>query len=409
MKLGYFAMSTKNMNVLMIGWEYPPHNSGGLGVACQGLTEALAGQKTNVYFTLPYHHDSNLKHLQVIDCSDALGGTAVTQPPFSGYGQMRETENPKQDLINSQMERQVEIYAQEIKTKTQSLMKSIDVIHAHDWMSFPAAQQLKIATNKPVIAHIHSTEFDRIPHGTGSHFIHYTEAEGLAMADKIIAVSNYTKHVLIQKYNVPAKKISVIHNGLSGVSRVSSHKSRTFAPERPVIVFMGRLTMQKGAEYFLKLAEQVTQSMPEALFVVAGDGDMYHQLLFKSAEKHLSASVLFSGFLRDRQKEELLNRADVFIMPSISEPFGLVAVEAAQRRIPVIVSKQTGITEVLRSALQVDFWDVDKMTDLVIELCQNKSAHALQVKSQLKDISGLTWQKAAFKVRDLYHRAFVGR
>lgn len=402
-------------SVLMIGWEYPPHNSGGLGVACEGLTQALADHNTQVYFTLPYQHTAALDHMQLVSCVDPSWSTANGGPPFSVYAPQLPTRYRQIDadelhaLPQSELEQRVEMYAQVVAEQTKAVQSEVGLIHAHDWMSFPAAAQLKAATGKPVIAHVHSTEHDRIPNGLGSSYILQTEAAGMAMADKIIAVSYYTKKLLVEKYGIDPAKIEVVHNGVSPVSPSLPSARAEFAPGQPVIVFMGRLTQQKGGEFFVKLATQVLRERPDALFVIAGHGDLYHELLFRAAYDKLSAAVLFSGFLRDAQRDKLLNRADIFVMPSLSEPFGLVALEAAQRHTPVIVSKQAGVSEVLPSAISVDFWDVDKMTRTILELLSNKGYAERVTTSQLREVADVTWDRAADKVKHIYRQAFLGR
>ncbi len=411
----------QSTKVFMIGWEYPPHNSGGLGVACDGLTRALAAENTQIFFTLPYAHAGGVKHLSLLGCYDpdwSENGKSITSPPFGAYqtnaqgltdSQILEltptlSSNELRALPLSELDARVNDYAKLVATEEKKLDKKIDVIHAHDWMSFPAAMKIRQQSSKPIIAHVHSTEFDRVPHGQGSPFIHQVEYEGLLAATHIIAVSAFTKQLLVNQYAVNPNKITVVHNGIDPLQPDKENVS--FAQNRPVIVFMGRLTMQKGGEYFLQLAQRLLDQIPNALFVVAGNGDMYHQLLFKTAYDRLSAHVLFSGFVRDRQRELLLDRADVFVMPSLSEPFGLVALEAAQRHTPVVVSKQSGVAEVLPSAVQIDFWDVDRMVQEIAQLILNPDTARERVKNQLADISDVTWSTAAGKVRNIYQQLF---
>jgi glycogen synthase len=398
--------------VLMIGWEYPPHNSGGLGVACQGLTEALADANTQIYFTLPYQHPLAASHMDLITCAVEGENTTFTGAPFSVYSPLRPILKKSRIAVDelttlpqSELEHRVSSYAQEVASQAKKLRKDFEVIHAHDWMSLPAAFQAQAKTGKPVVAHVHSTEYDRIPSGLGSPYIMETEAMGLKKADRVIAVSYYTKHVLVSKYGLDPDKIDVVHNGIQPWTQ---KPKRDFAVDQPVVVFMGRLTQQKGAEFFLDVARQVKQQVPDALFIVAGNGDQYYDLLFKTAYDEMSASVLFSGFVRDKQRERLLDRADVFLMPSLSEPFGLVALEAAQRHTPVIISKNSGVAEVLPSAIAIDFWDVDQMSRQLVQLLQSTNRRQKQVTAQLSDVKKITWQNAAQQVKDSYRRAFTG-
>lgn len=413
-----------NQNVFMIGWEYPPHNSGGLGVACKGLTEALAEDNTTIQFALPYHFGEKLDHMKIMSCVDPawekrLQGK-VLYPPFSSYsteGVVRTYVTSSDSLSpeklrllpNSELEQRVQEYARVVGSRARQVGKKHDVIHAHDWMSFPAAQTLKQKTGKPFVAHVHSTEYDRAGLNQGNHFISHIEHEGMVQADRVIAVSYYTKSLLVNKYNIDAEKIDVVHNGALPPETLPDPGKHHFARKRPVIVFMGRLTLHKGVQYFIKLAQTVLAKIPEALFVVAGSGDMYHELLFTSASEQLSASVLFSGFVRSTQRDKLLDRADVFVMPSISEPFGLVAVEAAQRHTPVIISKNAGVSEVMKGAIALDFWDVDKMAESIELLVTNPEHAQSVVHNQLNDLSEITWGNAAKKVKDSYLKALLGK
>lgn len=414
-------------NILMIGWEYPPHNSGGLGVACQGLTQALANQNTHIYFTLPYHLDQQIPHMDVLACthpswvsSRGGGDHAINQPPFFAYASAEDilyrpllSDRPLDAVLlaalpQSALEHKVDQYADVVSDQA-AQQSQFNLVHAHDWMSFPAAAQVKQQTGKPFIAHIHSTEFDRIPNGGGSDYIKKTEYEGMMQADKVIAVSYYTKKILVDKYNIPAAKIEVIHNGMPSAYSMPDPGRHHFAENRPVVVFMGRLTGQKGPHQFLQLAEQLIKKRPNVLCVIAGDGDMYQELLLRTASAGLSSSVLFSGFVRDRQREKLLDRADVFVMPSLSEPFGLVALEAATRHTPVIVSKTAGASEVMPSVLTADFWDVDQMVTMIDHLLEDEQHHQQVTKQQLTELKEVTWQRAAERVRQVYRQAFIGK
>lgn len=409
-----------NPRVFMIGWEYPPHNSGGLGVACEGMTHALADQQTQLYFTLPYQLIGGVSHMQVLTCTDpswSADGQLYT-PPFLSYSAQQPVpmvapstavnSDELRALPQSELERKVDQYAHQVAQTGSQMKRGFDIIHAHDWMSFPAALALANRTRKPFIAHVHSTEFDRVPHGLGSSFITHTEAQGMQRADRVVAVSFYTKRLLVDRYGIDPEKIEVVHNGIAPALPAPNPGKHHFASKRPVIVFMGRLTMQKGAEYFLKLARSTLRAIPEALFVVAGNGDMYHQLLFQSAYDQLSASVLFSGFLREGQKDMLLDRADVFVMPSVSEPFGLVALEAAQRHTPVIISKNAGVSEVLKGSISRDFWDIDGMTREIVRLLTDAPYAQTVRDAQLSDVAATTWEASAQSLRGVYRKVMHG-
>lgn len=407
----------------MIGWEYPPHNSGGLGVACDGLTQSLAKSGTQIQFTLPYNFKSKVDHMTVLDCVDPSWldehGVLLENPPFLAYDQAipQSAPNLKTDmgmdilrtLPQSELERKVYQYADRVTTEGTNQSPKYDVIHAHDWMAYPAGMKLKQKTGKPLITHVHSTEYDRSALHKGSDFITKTEYEGMVMADVVVAVSHYTKRLLVERYRIPASKIAVVHNGITPLVYPPDPGTHHFASERPVIVYMGRLTIQKGVQYFIHLAKTVLERNPEALFVVAGSGDMYHELLFTTAREQLSASVLFSGFVRGAQQEKLLDRADVFVMPSISEPFGLVALEAAQRHTPVVVSKNAGVSEVLPGSIAVDFWDIEKMGAVISHLINDRDHHKQTTHKQLSDLDSATWDNAARRMRAVYRSAVLGK
>lgn len=397
--------------VLMLGWEYPPHNSGGLGVACEGLTKALADNQTEIFFTLPFQLPGDIDHMHVLSCYSKLMTFPFDKnaPPFSAYLTSPRPGNNKIDfdpkdvktMSYSELEYRVNAYADSILDAIKQEHVGGDIIHAHDWMTYPAAQQLKQQMNKPFVAHVHSTEYDRVPTGNGNEFITHTEQIGFQEADRIIAVSEFTKEVLIEKYGIDGDKIDVVHNGIDEAPKIQTIQ---FAQGRPVIVFMGRLTMQKGAEYFLQLAKKVLARIPNALFVVAGHGDQYSMLLLENAKQQLSSSVVFAGFLRGQQKDFLLDRADIFVMPSISEPFGLVALEAVQRETPVIISKTSGVREVLPGAISVDFWDIDLMAKSIEQLLSDPSYYERIVDQQLASLGEITWKKSAEKVKAVYQR-----
>lgn len=388
-------------------------------MACQGLTEALVEQQQRLYFTLPYNLSQTVNHMDVLDCSHPDWRSPKNQPPFFAYDALAHSGPKKRGLTDhldqpehsldlnqlhllpqSELERQVMQYHDQVVEKSRN--KNFSLIHAHDWMAFPAGMALKARTKKPLVVHVHSTEFDRSPHG-GSRYIMKTEQEGMRRADVIVAVSAYTKHLLVEKYGIDPAKIQVVHNGINPIAD-SDPGRHHFASSRPMVVFMGRLTGQKGPEHFLQLARSVLEKLPETLFVIAGHGDLYQELLFSGAGKSLSGKVLFSGFVRDRQRDKLLDRADIFVMPSLSEPFGLVAVEAAQRSTPVIISKSSGVSEVLPHSLQADFWDIELMTKQIVELLTNSKLSQSVIAEQHQDLQPVTWRSAAQKIREIYSR-----
>ena len=409
-------MAEPYQKVLMVGWEYPPHNSGGLGVACQGMTQALSDLNTQIYFTLPYQHRQPLSHMQVLSCSDASwSDVAPDKPPFQAYSStvdLIQTAKTKlsshqlRALPQSDMEQKVEQYAQQVNEQTEGL-DEFELVHAHDWMSFPAGVKLKHKTGKPFIAHVHSTEQDRTPNGYGSPYVEKTEKKAFDTADRVVTVSYYTKRLLTNYYQVDENKIDVVHNGITPLPYQPRPGRSYFARKRPVVAFMGRLTNQKGAHFFINVGKKVMERIPNVLFVLAGSGHLYHELLLHTAGQQLTAKVLFSGFVRGKQKRRLLERSDVFVMPSLSEPFGLVAMEAAQHHTPVIVSKNTGVAEVMPSALKIDFWDEDKMAQQIVTLLKDRGFSDEIAAGQLREIKQATWKNSADKLRQVYRKAFL--
>jgi glycosyltransferase involved in cell wall biosynthesis len=412
-------MTSASDSILMIGWEYPPHNSGGLGVACKGLTQALANQNTRIYFTLPYPLSQQPKHMRLLSCYDSdWGKWQIDRPPFTAYVESESVSSLKTEpqldshelrtLPQSEIERKVQEYSHLVEKQALAYQNDYDLIHAHDWMSFPAGINLKNKTHKPLVSHVHSTEYDRIPDGNGSAYIQSVEQEGLVKSDVIIAVSYFTKRLLIDKYELDPAKIQVVHNGVAPLSYEPNKDRSNFSLKRPVVSFMGRLTNQKGAHHFINVGRKVMQRFPQVLFVLAGSGHLYHELLVHSAGQELTAHVLFSGFVRGEQKRRLLERTDVFVMPSVSEPFGLVALEAAQHQVPVIVSKNSGVSEILQSCIQTDFWDEELMAQKIIELLSNQGYRQEIVTQQNQELNYATWDRAAHQLKQVYRTAVLG-
>jgi glycosyltransferase involved in cell wall biosynthesis len=405
----------KKQRVLMIGWELPPFNSGGLGVACQGLTQALAADGVETTFLLPFAYAGNLDYMKVIDCFDDdwfAGNPQQHLPPFNAYDtetlpgveKVEKLLQGKLPQAHSLMEKRATAYAELVLNFAKKHADEFDVVHAHDWMTMPAALRIKEELGKPFIAHIHSTEYDRSLSLDKQSFIVKSELEGTRLADRVIAVSYYTKRILVEKYNVNPYKIDVVHNGVLPVIEELEGIPKTLTHHRPVVAFMGRLTVQKGPDYFLDLAHKIISKKPETLFIVAGMGDMYEQLLFHNAGKSLSASVLFSGFVRGKAQGKILQRADVFVMPSLSEPFGLVAAEAASLGTPVLLSKNTGVAEVLTGSPQVDVWDIDAMVSETLRLLDDNDYRAEVIALQKQGLATNSWQKSAHQVKSIYHK-----
>jgi glycosyltransferase involved in cell wall biosynthesis len=278
--------------------------------------------------------------------------------------------------------------------------KSFDVIHAHDWVTFPAAVSLSHALEKPLVVHVHATEFDRSP-GFINPVVQDIERRGTAAAEAVIAVSHYTAGVLAGRYDVPLDKIHVVHNGINPrTTAAGARRSRN----GPVVLFLGRITSQKGPEYFVKAAEQVLHKYDKVKFVMAGWGDLAPHIVETVAAKHLGSKILFTGFLHGTQVDNAYRMSDLYVMPSVSEPFGITALEAVQHGLPVIISKTAGVGEVLcDGALKVDFWDVNKMAEHIVEILSDPLLAGRLRSSAADEIRELTWDAAARKCLAVYN------
>ena len=400
------AVFDMNKPIFMIGWEFPPHNSGGLGVACQGLTRGLATIGQPVVFALPQvlQGGGSIKKTQYAHDQGHLMEMSLVNSRLQPYWRQQKSAKNGKILSDSQVFDMVEEsrrYGDVVAEVAKEYPKA-PLLHAHDWMSIPAGIKAREKTGKPLVVQIHSTEFDRSGGGEPNHAIADVEWQGLDQADKIVAVSGYTKQLIVDKYNISADKIEVVHNGIDPNPEYHSKPLLQFLRDKPLILFLGRLTIQKGPEYFLAVAKKVLQKEKQAIFVLAGQGDMYQSLLISSAFQGLSSSVLFAGFLRGKEKMNLYKRADVFVMPSVSEPFGISALEAALANTPVIVSKNSGVIEVLPHAYPIDFWDVDEMAHTILELIEKPEVRSQQAAQVRQEAESLKWTKMAHRMRSIY-------
>ena len=378
----------------MIGWEYPPKNSGGLGVACQGIVEHLSDAGQEVLLVLP----SGETEKQIKMLRTRLG---KFYPVLFLPSNIRAYPESLPEKYAGNLIEDVYLFARDVEEAVRG--EVFDLVHVHDWLTVPAGIAVSDHFKKPLIMHVHSTEFDRTAGGEPNYAVSQIEQLGFHEADLIVAVSGYTKKLLISEYHVPQEKIKVVYNGVEKNS-MSGQQEADFLGTAPVVLFVGRLTIQKGADNFIRLAKKVLESRSDAIFVIAGDGDMYRYLVEYSAFAEVTGSVLFSGFLRDLDINKLYQRAQVLVMPSVSEPFGLVALEAASWGVPVIVSKTSGVAEVLPSAIQVDYWDSGLAAKHVLDLMtetdkKTKIGEALKIEA-----NQLSWDIAAAKLIKIYQK-----
>ena len=285
-----------------------------------------------------------------------------------------------------------------------SVRMDFDVVHAHDWLAYPAGLAVKAVSGKPLVAHVHATEFDRSGHSINQQ-VYEIERAGMAGADRVIAVSNLTRAIAMNRYGADPEKIDVVYNGVESSSQPDAGSK--IASDDKIVLFLGRITMQKGPEYFVRAAKRVLEKVKRVKFVVAGSGDMAARMIEEAAHLGIGQHLLFTGFLRGRDVDRVYRMADCYVMPSVSEPFGIAALEAIQRDVPVIISKQSGVSEVLTHALKVDFWDTDEMANKIVAVLRHPPLSQTLREHGAFEVRRLTWDDAATKTVRTYGRAIA--
>lgn len=373
----------------MFGWEFPPYNTGGLGTACYGLTKSLSKQGVNVLFALPRKLDLNEDFLKFLfagvpECSS-----------FNAYSSIYLKNNPL-FKTNTLLEA-VNEYAAKVPGLIKGL--SFDLIHAHDWLTIKAGLAAKRASGKPLVMHVHATEFDRAGGNGVNQAVYEIERQGMQESDLIITVSNFTKNKIVEHYGVNPDKVRVVHNGveLKDNRRIKRYR------DKKVVLFLGRLTLQKGPDYFLYAAKKVLSYCPDALFVMAGKGDMMPLLINKAIELGISDKFLFTGYLSEEHKSKVYQMADLFVMPSVSEPFGITPLESLTNGTPVIISRQSGVSEVLNHCLKIDFWDVDQLTNKIVSVLNYQPLHDCLSLKGSQEVLRLNWDEPARKCVRVYN------
>jgi len=432
------------MRVFMLGWEFPPFISGGLGTACYGLTKALDQLGIKVTFVLPKMVEG--KYATHVKLLSPLSGKSV---PFFKFSELK---NVKFHTIPSSLSPYLtaELYQQKIKEILQLKRKmrggtitaasqfiggadyngdmymevhryavvaaqlaqseQFDIVHAHDWMTYPAAVAVATISGKPLIVHVHSTEFDR----SGEHVnqtIYDIEREGMEQADKVIAVSHFTRNIIINRYGISGEKVEVVYNGVE--HNPTSALAENHAPDpvggknEKIVLFLGRITMQKGPEYFLAAAKKVLEIMDNVKFVMVGSGDLMHRAIEMAAGLGIGHKVLFTGFLQGQDVQKIYKMADLYVMPSVSEPFGIAPLEALNNDVPVIISKQSGVSEVLTHALKVDFWDVNEIANKIIAVLKYPPLGLTLAQNGNFEVRKLRWMDSAAKCVKIYEEVLV--
>lgn len=435
------------LKVLMLGWEYPPHIAGGLGIACHGLAESLNEEDIHITFVVPHlSGDEDASRIKLMSASSVKVNlasveknvytripdekqkfeTVLVESTLSSYnlahlGSVTSFQHWNNEILTGvnqsttgsahacatypfkggygkELLDEVSRYAlvvEEIAKET-----DFDIIHAHDWMTYPAGLAASRLTGKPLVIHVHATEYDRAGE-SGSAAVYEIERTAIEQCDMIVPVSNWTADILVSKYNADRAKIRVVHNGISQNEGASAREETPIGDK--IITFLGRVTFQKGPEYFVDAAQKVLTQFPDTHFVMAGSGDALPQMIHRVARAGMSSQFHFTGFLNKKDIQRLLSFSNVYVMPSVSEPFGITPLEAIQARVPVIISKQSGVSEVIPHALKVDFWDTDALAQAVCSILKHKSLATTLQKNAAESIRFLSWHSAAKKIKRLYY------
>ena len=411
----------------MFGWEFPPHILGGLGTASYGLTKGMHNcGNMDITFVIPKPWGDEER-----DFANIIG--ACNTPVAWRDVNWDYVENRLGKFMNPQLyyDLRDRIYADfnymrlndlgciEFSGKyPDNLIEEInnysivagviartidcDVIHSHDWLTYPAGIHAKNVTGKPLVIHVHATDFDR-SRGNVNPTVFGIEKDGMHHADHIITVSNLTRQTVIEKYGIDPAKVTTVHNAVIPLSDDLLSIPKPENKEK-VMTFLGRITMQKGPEYFVEAAVKVLQKDHNVRFVMAGSGDMMDQMIALAAKRGIADRFHFTGFLRGRQVYEMLKASDVYIMPSVSEPFGISPLEAMQMGVPSIISKQSGCAEILNNVIKTDYWDIDAMADAIHSIISYPSMYESLKTEGIEEMKGITWEKAGQKVIDIYNQ-----
>ena len=422
----------------MFGWEFPPHIAGGLGTACYGMTRGLARNGVEVVFVMPRAYgDEDQRFVRVVNASDVETiGTRdhefseellekvsfihidsnmlpyISPEEYAAYhdefvrsGRTHEwTDVWKQRYTFSgkygaNLMEEVARYAMVAAQVAKDLEGQFDVIHAHDWLTYFAGIAAKRVSGKPLVVHMHATEFDRSGENINRR-VYAIEKAGMQAADRVIAVSELTRRIVIGKYGIPADKVVTVHNA------VRFGESEEAAPERAVkdkvVTFLGRITYQKGPDYFVEAAAKVLQRVSDVRFVMAGSGDLMNRVVRRVAQLGIADRFHFTGFLKGGEVQRMFRLSDVYVMPSVSEPFGISPLEAMRSGVPVIISRQSGVAEVLDYAIKVNYWDVDALADAIYGLLTYPALGRMFASKGLEEVTGLKWTNAAAKIKTVY-------
>lgn len=398
------------MKILMLGWELPPHNSGGLGTACFQLCKALSKKDIDIEFVLPYRADHGIDFMN-ITAAHPQGVASVVRSGIAYDSYQYILEDGSEEWLN--IYDQQELYEHAVAQLVQE--KEFDILHAHDWLTFRAAMRVRELKGCPIILHVHSVESDRAGSRRGNPMVHEIEYMALHMADKVIAVSQHTKNSIVRDYGIPEDKIEVVHNSIEPGDLVpldGENVYRYLAMMKSigyrVVVNVGRLTVQKGLPNLLQAAKEVVARAPKTLFLIVGSGEQYYELVELAANLGIGPNVLFTDFQRGKNWRDAYAIGDLFVMPSVSEPFGLTPLEAIGYGTPSLVSKQSGVSEVLMNCLKVDFWDINEMANQIAAVMLSDALRDELLRNSYPEYERMSWDGASHKIAKVYESHLAG-
>ncbi|MEK6808914.1 MAG: glycosyltransferase family 4 protein [Nanoarchaeota archaeon] len=394
----------RTIKVLMLGWEFPPKNTGGLGTACYGLTKGLVKNNTEITLILPYDIDNTIEKLKILSTSDIkVEWVKTILSPYMTYNDYNTRRlKYKSQIYGKDLAEEVERYTRNAIEMSKS--EDFDVVHCHDWMTFKAGMGIKEFSKKSLIVHIHSTEFDRTGGNGANQYVYDIEKAGMYSSDYIIAVSNYTKNMIIRHYGIPPEKIFVVHNAVWHNNNSAKENGRLLRKNHKIVLFLGRITLQKGPDYFMYSAKKALDIEPNLLFVIAGKGDMEQYIIEKSAELGIADKVIFTGFLTESEVNSVYRMADVYVMPSVSEPFGITTLEAMNNGTPVIISRQSGVSEIVNHCLKVDFWDINQIASKIISVVRYNELKECLVENSSNEVMRFSWDTSAKRCIEVYQK-----
>jgi len=427
------------MRVLMFGWEFPPHITGGLGTACFGLTKGLVKHGVEVIFVVPKAFGDETKDgFRLVNASDVIldfsnidtqeylekiqfleiGSNLV---PYLGPEEFEMMVNKEQltgrTETNSVFSKQYsfsgkygpnlmqEVSRYALVASSIAANNTFDVIHAHDWLTYPAGIAAKKISGKPLVVHVHATEFDRSGENVNQP-VYDIERQGMTEADLVITVSNLTRQIVIEKYGIPPEKVITVHNAVEPVDRPELDGVTKHVKEK-VVTFLGRVTYQKGPDYFVEAAHKVLKRDSNVRFVMAGSGDLLNRMIRRVAQLKIATKFHFTGFLAGPEVDTMFAMSDVYVMPSVSETFGISPLEAMRSNVPVVISKQSGVAEVLQHALKVDFWDIDALADAIYGILHYEGLSKMFIRYGKAEVDNLIWENAAVNILEVYNQAVI--